>query len=217
MRISQFIVNPFAENTYILWTGVGGDAIIVDPGMCDEDEQNTVNEFLDKNNLALQKVILTHQHADHILSAQYISSRYNVPVFANSKDNVLGERLQEQANMFGLNCRRKPLCVANNLEDGDDIELGEEKIIVLAVPGHSQGGLAYYIKDSGCVLVGDSLFAQSIGRTDLPGGDYDQLINSIKIKLLSLPDETVVYPGHGGATTIGDEKMYNPYIRISRI
>lgn len=213
MRISQFIVNPFGENTYILWTGRGGKAIIVDPGMLDDKERNAVDGFIEKNSLVLQKILLTHQHADHILSAQYISSKYEVPIFASSKDNILGEHLQEQVNMFGLNCQREPLYVTNNLEDGDSIELGEEKIRVLAVPGHSQGGLAYYSESSGCVLVGDSLFAQSIGRTDLPGGDYNQLINSIKTKLLSLSDETVIYPGHGGATTVGDEKMYNPYIQ----
>lgn len=213
MRISQFIVNPFGENTYILWTDKGGDAIIVDPGMLDEEERNAVDGFIEKNNLVLKKVFLTHQHADHILSAQYMSSKYEVPIYASFKDNILGEHLQEQVNMFGLNCQRIPLYITNNLNDGDNIELGEERIRVLAVPGHSQGGLAYYIEDAGCVLVGDSLFTQSIGRTDLPGGDYNQLIDSIKTKLLSLPDDTVVYPGHGGSTTIGDEKLYNPYIR----
>ena len=213
MKISRFIVNPFGENTYILWEEARQDAIIIDPGMLDDDERNAVDGFIEKNQLIVRKVILTHQHADHILSAQYVSDKYEAPIYANIADNYLGEHLQEQADMFGLRCKRLPLVVTNNIKDGDVLKLNSEDIIVLEVPGHSRGGLSFYIPQSCCIFVGDSLFAQSIGRTDLPGGDYEQLLSSIKTKLYPLPEETVVHPGHGGATTIGEEKLYNPYTR----
>lgn len=213
MKISRFIVNPFGENTYILWDKEGGEAIVVDPGMENDNERNTVDKFIADNGLSVQRVMLTHQHVDHILSAQYLSDKYKVPVCANEKDNPLGTHLPEQIEMFGLGCKALPLAITENMTDGDVYHIGDEPIKVLEVPGHSPGGLAFYLPESGCVIVGDSLFQMSIGRTDLMGGSYEQLIDSIKNKLLTLPDETVAYPGHGGATTIGDEKTYNPYIK----
>lgn len=215
MKVSVFIVNPFAENCYILWQEKGSDAMIVDPGMADSGERNAVDKFIAENELKIKAVLLTHQHADHILSAQYIAEKYDVDISANFADNMLGNRLREQVAMFGLRCNSEPLVATRSLEEGESLALCGENIKVLNVPGHSPGGLAFYLPDSGCAFVGDSLFAHSIGRTDLPGGDYSTLINSVAEKLLTLPDETVVYSGHGESTTIGDERRYNPYFALN--
>ena len=212
MNISVFIVNPFAENCYILWNGKGSDAAIVDPGMTDAAEREAVDKFIAENELRVVKVLLTHQHADHILSAHYLAEKYAVDICASAADGMLGARLPEQVAMFGLQCRCEPLSATCMLRGGDTISLNGEVINVLEVPGHSPGGLAFYLPESGCVFVGDSLFMRSIGRTDLPGGDYDTLIQSVRTRLLTLPDATVVYPGHGEATEIGDERRCNPFL-----
>lgn len=213
MKISQFIVNQFCENSYVLWDCIGGEAIVIDPGMANDSERNAIDGFLEKKELTLKKVILTHQHVDHILSAEYIANKYSVEVYANCKDNKLGELLPQQALFFGLHCQCSPLKGVQPLVDGDIIRHGNEDIKVIEVPGHSQGGLAFYIPSMSVVFVGDSLFERSIGRTDLIGGDLNQLLNSIKTKLYTLPDDTVVYCGHGDPTTIGDERRHNPYCR----
>lgn len=213
MEISQFIVNQFYENSYILWDCVGGDAIVIDPGMADERERNAIDGFIEKKNLTLKKVILTHQHIDHILSAEYLANKYGVGIYASAKDNSLGEVLPQQALLFGLHCQCSPLIGVLPLVEGDVIQLGNETIKVIEVPGHSQGGLAFYVPSMSVVFAGDSLFERSIGRTDLVGGDFNQLLDSIKTKLYTLPEDTVVYCGHGDATTIGDERRYNPYCR----
>ena len=212
MNISVFIVNHVAENCYILWNGKGSEAIIIDPGMCNKRERDAVDSFIKDNDLRLKCVLLTHQHFDHILSASYLADKYGVEVQASKADNYLGERLPQQAADFGLPYECEPITVTHGLKDRDKIELNGEYIEVLEVPGHSPGGLAFYLAESGCVIAGDSLFRRSIGRTDLPGGDADQLISSLRKQLLSLPDDTVVYCGHGEATEIGEENRLNPYI-----
>lgn len=212
MNISVFIVNPFSENCYILWNGNGSDAIIIDPGMGDSRERAVVDRFITENGLQVKHILLTHQHVDHILSADYLANKYSVDVCASIADNILGEKLPEQVAGFGLPYVCTPLTVTHNLEDGDKIMLNGEEIAVLTVPGHSPGGLAFYLPESNCVFAGDSLFRRSIGRTDLPGGNFEQLITSVKKKLLSLPSDTVVYSGHGEATEVGEERRMNPYL-----
>ena len=212
MNISVFIVNHVGENCYILWNGKSSDAVIIDPGMCDERERAAVDRFLTDNDLHLKCILLTHQHFDHILAARYIANKYGVDVCASTADNSLGMNLQQQVASFGLPYKCQPISVTHNLSDNDLLMLNGEKILVISVPGHSQGGLAFYLPESSCVFVGDSLFRRSFGRTDLPGGDSAQLINSVKQKLLTLPPDTVVYSGHGEATEIGEEQRLNPYL-----
>ena len=212
MNISVFIVNHVQENCYLLWNGRGSDAMIIDPGMCDAREREVVDRFMADNELTLKGVLLTHQHFDHILSAGYLAGKYGVEVMASTADNVLGEHVEQQAAQFGLPYRCEPLRVKHHLNGGDMIELNGEKIEVIEVPGHSPGGLAFYLADSGCVFTGDSLFRFSIGRTDLPGGNGLQLIESVKAGLLTLPPDTVAYCGHGEATEIGEEKRMNGFL-----
>ena len=212
MYVSRFTFNMFGVNTYILWDSESKEAIIIDPGMIQETEQKEIDNFLRDNSLKLTHLINTHMHIDHAFGVSYITEKYGLPLEANDNDQFLAERIQQQAQMFGLPLTVSDLQIEKNLTDNQVVKIGEEELIVINVPGHSPGGIAIYAPQSSFLISGDSLFQKSIGRTDLPGGNYEQLINSIDNKLLELPDDTVVYPGHGPETTIGSEKKYNPYI-----
>ena len=212
MNISRFELNPFGENTYILWHKSAKKAIVVDPGMMRDDERQMVVDFLDRHELTLQAVILTHIHIDHVTGAKWLADKYGVKILASKADEFLLASLPMQAQLFGLKIEVSAFSIDQALKDGDELMLGDEKIVVLTTPGHSPGGICLYMSDSATVISGDTLFEGSIGRTDLPGGNFDRLINSIKTKLLTLPDDTVVAPGHGYTTTIGAEKQHNPFL-----
>ncbi len=216
MKISKFTVNPFSENTFILWDEVTREAAVIDPGMCTGGECKTFKNFIIDNNLKLSKVLLTHQHVDHILGTGFIVDEFACPVYAHAGDIELGQKADVQLRMFNLPYKMIPFVVTEAVNDGDRIGVCGEVIEVLHTPGHSAGGVVYYLSESGCAFVGDTVFQMSIGRTDLTGGDYDMLIDSIHSKVLRLPDETVLYPGHGGATTVGDERQYNPFLSNKR-
>ena len=213
MKISKFVVNPFGENTYILWNGEGSEAAIVDPGMMHEEERTAVDDFVSKNKLSVKMVLLTHVHCDHAASARYLADKYGVQVYAGEADRPLGQALPVQAQMFGIDVKIMPLDIDMTVSGNDVLTLNGEEIKVLATPGHTPGGVSFYLPDSGVVLVGDTLFYQSIGRTDLPGGDYRAIADSIKNELYTLPGDTVVLTGHGSSTTVDDEKSFNPYVR----
>ena len=212
MNISKFEVNPFGEITYILWDKNGGEAMIVDPGMMTDAERDMVVSFLETNQLTLKMVLLTHLHIDHVPSARWMAQKFGVTVAGNKGDAELGKALPLQAQHFRLWLDLEELILDRELNDGDQLKLGDEEIKVIHTPGHSMGSLSFYVPESGFVVTGDALFNGSIGRTDLPGGDFSTLINAIKTKLLTLPGDTMVYPGHGPATTIADEARYNPYL-----
>ncbi|MBQ7941292.1 MAG: MBL fold metallo-hydrolase [Muribaculaceae bacterium] len=213
MKISKFTVNPFSENTFILWNEEGGSATVIDPGMSNKHECDMLMDFMNKNRLVVENVLLTHEHVDHIMGTGFLVEKYNCKVYGHTADIELGMKADVQLRMFNLSCEMKPFTVSDYVVDGDIIDFCGEKIEVLHTPGHSAGGVVYYLPESGCSFVGDTIFQMSIGRTDLTGGDYDTLISSIKNKLFSLPEDTVLYPGHGGATTVGEEQMYNPFVR----
>ncbi|MBQ1722219.1 MAG: MBL fold metallo-hydrolase [Muribaculaceae bacterium] len=212
MDVSRFELNPFGENTYILWHKTAKKAIVVDPGMMRDDERDLIVDFLDRHELTLQAVILTHIHIDHVTGAKWLADKYGVKILANKGDELLASSLPLQAQLFGLKIDVPSFNIDQALKDGDELMLGDEKIVVIATPGHSPGGICLYMPDSATVISGDTLFEGSIGRTDLPGGNFDRLISSIKTKLLTLPDDTVVAPGHGYTTTIGAEKQNNPFL-----
>lgn len=177
-----------------------------------EEEQAMVN-FINKHELTVTHIINTHLHLDHAVGNEFLKNKYNVPVLAAEADLPLGERMQQQAMMFGINEKFSGVEISEFLTDGEVIKIGDGELEVIAVPGHSQGSVALYDRKDNFVIVGDALFQGSVGRTDLPGGNHAQLIESIRKRLLTLPDDTVVYPGHGPATTIGDEKRYNPFLK----
>ena len=205
-------VNPFGENMYILWDETTRDAVIVDPGMMREAEREMVTKFIDGQELKLRHVLLTHLHLDHVTGARWLADETGADVCACALDAPLGKDLPDQVAQFGMSFDCVPLTIDRELADGDTIPLGDEVIQVLQVPGHSPGGLAFYLPQSGLLIAGDTIFNGSVGRTDLWGGDMAQLINSIREKILTLPDETVIAPGHGPTTTVADERRSNPFL-----
>ena len=212
MNLSRIPVSPFVELTYILWTAEGGEAIVIDPGMMTADERTQVVQFLESHRLTLRRVLLTHIHIDHVASAQWLAQRYQAPIEGGEADEPMGAFLPLQAAHFGLKIDVQPLKLDGYLKHNDIIRLGDEEIRVLEVPGHSPGSLAFYAPESHLVIGGDVLFASSIGRCALPGSSFDVLIHSIRTQLFTLPDDTVVYPGHGPETTIGEERVNNPFL-----
>ena len=212
MNATMMTVNPFGENMYILWDEASHEAVVVDPGMMRDGEREMVTKFIDEHNLSVKHILLTHLHVDHITSARWLADKTGADVCGNALDNPLGQELPEQVAHFRINVEVEPLTVDRNLADGDTLQLGDETIQVLHVPGHSPGGLAFYLPESALLISGDTIFNGSVGRTDLWGGDMAQLINSIREKILPLPDETVIASGHGPTTTVADEKRFNPFL-----
>lgn len=212
MKISRFTMNPFGMNCYILWSSPGGECAVIDPGMMLDSEREMITSFIDGNNLTVKHVLLTHCHIDHACGARWLAQRYGAEIEAGAKEDVIAQNMPLQAQRFGLRIDSKPLVIDKILSEGDIITLAGEEIKVLETPGHSPGSLSFYIPESSVILTGDVIFQSSIGRTDLLGGSFPQLIDVIKTKILTLPSETVIVPGHGDTTTVGDEKIYNPYI-----
>ncbi|MDE6323233.1 MAG: MBL fold metallo-hydrolase [Paramuribaculum sp.] len=212
MKIQRFVYNMFGVNTYVIWDEPTGETAIIDPGMISAHDNSEIENFISTNRLKPRYLINTHLHIDHTLGNEEIMNAYSLPLHANSDDVFLGSNRSRQAEMFGLEMPSlPPVSVGHDLKNGDRLTLGEESVEVIAVPGHSPGSIALYSPDGNFVITGDALFHGSIGRTDLPGGNHPQLIKSIKERLFSLPDNTVVYPGHGDQTTIGYEKKLNPF------
>lgn len=205
-------VNPFGENMYILWDESTHDAVVVDPGMMRDGEREMVTKFIKDNNLNVKHILLTHLHVDHITGARWLADKTGADVCGSALDNPLGQELPDQVAHFRINIEVDPLTVDCNLADGDTLQLGDETIQVLHVPGHSPGGLAFYLPQSALLISGDTIFNGSVGRTDLWGGDMAQLLNSIREKVFPLPDETVIASGHGPTTTVADEKRFNPFL-----
>lgn len=213
MQIQKFEYNLFGVNTYIIYDESSREAAIVDPGMVNADECKAIDDFIIGNSLSVKYLINTHMHIDHLFGDEYVMVKYGVGIAASTDDSILSSRIAEQARMFHLRTDiSESLTISTPLKDGDRLRLGKEEIEIFAVPGHSPGSIALYCSESGFVITGDALFRGSIGRTDLPGGNYAQLISSITNKLLTLPPMTVVYPGHGPSSTIAYETNYNPYL-----
>ncbi len=213
MRIAKFEFSLFGINTYVVWDPETRECAVVDPGMIDDRERNAIRNFIDREKLSVEHIINTHLHVDHAIGDSFAVKEFGAPVLAHRGDEPLGADLRQQARMFQIQEEVDNVSVSTYIEDGDVVRVGNGSLQVLHVPGHSKGSIALYDKEGGYVLVGDALFYGSVGRTDLPGGDMDELLASIRGKLLALPDDTVVYPGHGPATTIGRERMYNPFLR----
>ena len=213
MKVAIFKLLLFEVNCYVVYDTEEKKAAIIDPGIIDNREIDAIDRFLQKHELELVAVINTHLHIDHAIANSGIAEKYNVPIMAHEDDAFLGDNLASQAQQFGLPFKMKSAGVTSYLKNGEIIKIGSGKLKVIHVPGHSPGGIALYDEADGFLISGDSLFEGSIGRTDLPGGNLAKLLESIKKRLYTLPDDTVVYPGHGPATTIGREKQTNPYIR----
>ena len=208
--VKVFIFSPIQENTYLLYND-GGDCIIIDPGTYFPEEKNTLSTFIESHSLRPVMLLNTHCHLDHVFGNKWIAADYGLTLRIHEKE----KQVLEYAPVAGLMWNLPFENYEGPLEfiDAEElIRLGEDLLKILFVPGHSPGHVCFYCEKQGFVIAGDTLFKGSIGRTDLPGGDYDVLINSINSQLLVLPDSVVVYPGHGDSTTIGAEKRSNPYL-----
>lgn len=215
MNIKIFEFNPISENTYVLFDE-SKECVIIDPGCFYPDEKAHLLNFILDNDLIVKHLLLTHLHFDHVFGCGFIYEQFKVKPEANMDDEFLLKNLPVQLKMFGLDARgiSSPE-IGKYLSENDVVTFGNQRLIVLQVPGHSPGSIVFYNQRAGCVFVGDVLFRGSIGRADLEGGNQNLLIEGIREKLFILPTDTVVYPGHGPNTTIGDEIKYNPFFRFS--
>lgn len=211
MEIKRFEFNFFGENTYVIWDASSQEAAIVDPGMVNPEETDLIEDLIATHRLSVRYILLTHAHVDHTFGIDILKDKYHAPVLAHKADLPLGQMRGQQAEMFHLPMKLGPVEIDRFISASTHLQLGNERIEVLETPGHSPGGVCYYVPESSFILTGDTLFQGSIGRTDLPGGNHNTLLRSISTGLFNLPDNTVVYPGHGPATTIGKEKRTNPF------
>ncbi|MGH3088263.1 MAG: MBL fold metallo-hydrolase [Rubrobacteraceae bacterium] len=201
-------VGPFQENCYIVGNEESGIGVIIDPG----DEAARIAVAVERTELDISKIILTHAHIDHVGAVVDLVNEYSCPVFAHAESAPVLEQLPMQVVMMGMKFGEIPKIDAY-IADGEVVEVGGLRLESLYTPGHSPGHLAFHIESEGRVIAGDALFAGSVGRVDLPGGDGPTLLKSIEERLLTLPDETVVHPGHGPQTTIGNERATNPFLQ----
>ncbi|MDR2627430.1 MAG: MBL fold metallo-hydrolase [Dysgonamonadaceae bacterium] len=212
MKIKTFVFNIVSVNTFVLYDDTL-EAAIIDCGCFNSLEQTELTRFIKQNNLQVKHLLNTHLHFDHALGNAYASRIFDLTPQGNPLEETKMPPLLQQASRFGIRIGEPPVPLGSHLEDGDIITFGHNALQCRHIPGHSPGSLVFYESKAGCLFSGDVLFKGSIGRTDLWGGNYDALVNGIQIKLFTLPDETVVYPGHGPTTTIGQEKRHNPYFR----
>lgn len=206
LNIQKFNTGLYDVNTYVIWDSENLEAAVIDWG----GDFELVNNFLNENNLKLNFVLNTHGHFDHIMADDEVQKKLGVPVYAHRDDLELINYLPIQLQMFGIESGINAPEIDHFVEDGDVLKLGSYEIKVIHTPGHSQGGVCYLIEDK--LFAGDTLFLECIGRTDFPYGNHQQLIESIKNKLMILPDETQVFSGHGDNTTIGHERKFNSFI-----
>ncbi len=212
LKVAKFGFYMFGINTYIVYDPEEKECAIIDPGMSRKEEFEALDNFIKREGLKVTHLINTHLHIDHAISDNWVKEKYDVPVEAHKDDAILGQYLAQQAQMFGLRGIDVAVEIDRELNEGDIIKIGRGELKVIHVPGHSPGSICLYDKEDGFVIVGDTLFQGSIGRTDLMGGNHRQLVDAIKNKLLTLPKETTVFSGHGDATTIGEEWDRNPYL-----
>ena len=207
MKVAHVLLPVCAMNCYLAINDKTGESIIVDPGSAPD----RIKKAVEASGTRPVAIILTHGHFDHVGAAEEIAKEYDIKVYAYEKEK---ETLENPAvNLSGdMVFSPKSYQVDVYLKDDEEVELAGLKFKCLGTPGHTPGGCCFYFEDAGVLFTGDTLFCGSVGRTDFPGGSMSQLVDSIKTKLMVLPDDTICYPGHESATTIGDERIYNPFL-----
>ena len=209
--VKVFIFSPVQENTYVLYNEKD-ECIIIDPGCYYDNERDELAFFIDSNGLTPVLLLNTHCHLDHVFGNKWVSEKYGLKLHLHEKEKPVLDYAPTAGLRWNLPFDNYQGDVIY-LREGDTIQLGEDNLEVFFTPGHSPGSIVFYCRKQQFVIGGDVLFKMSVGRTDLPGGDHMTLLNSIQTKLFVLPDEVIVYPGHGDTTTIGFEKRNNPYLR----
>jgi hydroxyacylglutathione hydrolase len=211
LHVKVFTFNPVQENTYVVYNN-SGKALIIDPGCYFTAEQEKLKQFLTENSLTPVQLLNTHCHLDHVFGNKWVHETFGIELFIHKNEELVLQYAPTSGQKWGLpfNNYDGPL---HFLNEADTIQLDEDELNVLLTPGHSPGSICFYCKQQNFVIGGDVLFYESIGRTDLPGGNHETLLTSIREKLVVLPKETVVYNGHGQSTTIGHELLHNPFLQ----
>ena len=211
VQVKVFTFNLFAENTIVLWDSETKEAAVIDPGTSEHDEEKTLADFISSEELKVKYLLNTHCHIDHILGCKFIKEKYNPVYYAPEKDIPLLDHAQQQAQMFDIILDEPPK-PDQLITEVTELSLGNSLLKFLFTPGHTPGEFCIYLQKEKICITGDVLFNESIGRTDLWGGDYNTLLDSIQKKLFQLPYDVVIYPGHGDSSTIGYEKQNNPFL-----
>jgi hydroxyacylglutathione hydrolase len=209
MKIHKLVFSPIEVNTYILSTD-SDECAVIDCGCYDKNEFDELKQYLGENNLKPVILLNTHSHLDHVFGNRLMFEHYGLKPYASELDEMNRRNAPMHAELFGLSMEVPPEPM-EFISDNQLITFGNEKLVALHVPGHTTGSIAFYSESENCVFTGDALFSGSIGRTDLDGGDFETLMNSIRTRLFTLPLSTVVYPGHGSKTTIEKEMNTNPF------
>lgn len=210
--IKQFTVNPLQENCYVVSDDTC-EACIIDPGCISEEEWHAIKTYIDGNGLHLVHMLCTHLHFDHIMGCGFVARDYGLDIEGNMADMGQYQQRDIYLDAFGLpHESMPPLPKVHDISSQDTVSFGTHQLKIILTPGHTQGGMCFYLADEGVLFAGDTLFQASIGRTDMAGGDYTQIIRSIRTQLLKLPASTHVLTGHGPSTTIDYEQKFNPYI-----
>ena len=214
LKLHAFAFNPFSENTYLI-SNAASQCWIVDPGMSNATEESAFFDYIEEQGLQPQAIINTHAHLDHIFGVQTVKKKYGVQFGIHRDEQLILQNAPYGAAMFGFQFPEVPV-QDFFIEEGKSLALGDADIVeVILTPGHSPGSVCFYSEKDGWLIGGDVLFAGSIGRTDLPGGHHETLLKSIEQKLMVLPDNVTVYPGHGPHTTIAAERRSNPFLRAA--
>ena len=211
LKIKSFVFSPIQENTYLLYNEFN-ECLIIDPGCYFPEEKDELKAFITQSGLTARMLLNTHCHLDHVFGNKFIAETYELMLQLHEKEKQMLELAPTSGLMYDMpfdNYVGEYIYV----KEGDIVKLGDDELKVIEAPGHSPGHICFYCAKQNFIISGDVLFNRSIGRTDLPGGDHETLLKNIREKLFVLPDETVVYSGHGPVTTIGDEKKYNPFLQ----
>lgn len=213
LTIKRFQVNPIQENCYVV-SDQTREAVIIDCGACYQDERDAIQQYIENEKLVLVHLLMTHCHFDHIWGNHFIDTTFGVRGECHANDEELYNHLHEQINQCLNIDYVEPIAPLKGfIEDRQIISFGQHNFEVIHTPGHSSGGVEFYCKEENCLFSGDSLFRGSIGRTDFPEGNYNDMIQSLTERILTLPDDTKIYPGHGMSTTVLYERNNNPYLR----
>jgi len=210
LNVKAFVFNPIQENTYVLHNN-SGEAAIIDPGCYFPEEQDELKDYITQMGLKPVLLLNTHCHLDHVFGNKFVAETWGLTLHLHPNEETLLAYAPTSGLMYNIPFDNYKGDFVY-LKDGEKIQLGADELDILFTPGHSPGSVSFYCREQGFVIGGDVLFRGSIGRSDLPGGDHDTLIESIRTQLLVLPDETKVYSGHGPATTVGEERRSNPWL-----
>lgn len=213
LHIEKLVFNSFQVNTYIV-RNEEGECLVVDPAFYSPEEVRDFDRFISSRGLSIRGQLNTHCHVDHVLGVKHVKTVYRCPLRAHANEASLLNNAPMMGEVFGLQVEALE-GIDQAIDENESVALGRDSLKALLVPGHSPGSLSFYSREAGFVITGDALFRGSIGRTDLPGGDFDTLISSIRSTLLTLPAETTVYPGHGEPTSIGEEAADNPFLSMA--